>query len=264
MKNGLPLLSATQRALAMLEAVLADRGASNVSALARQTGIPVATAHRQVATLVAEGYLVGVGQGRHVAGLRLRALVGLIDDVQVMANVAGPLLHRLAARFGGVAQMGTLDNEMVTYRVKTGDAAQYLFTRVDMQLEAYCSGMGKVLLADLPARERDAYLAAGPFVALTPATITDPADLARELAQVAIQGYAQDRGEIAPDLFCLAVPVRHPGGRVVAALSLSRQGLAPPPFDKHLFAALGQVAQTLEQACFGARPSRAVPSPHPP
>lgn len=251
MKNHTPLLGSTRRALAMLDAVLADRGASNVSQLARAQGLPVATAHRQVATLVAEGYLAPLAHGRHIAGPRLRALMALVDDVQVMANVAAPLLQRLAAKFGGVAQMGTFENDMVTYRLKTGEAAGALFTRVDMQLEAYCSGMGKVLLANLPEAERNAYLASGPFVALTAATITDPADLARELADVARQGFAQDRGEIAPDLFCLAVPIRRPDGSVPAAISLSRQGPVPRLPQQSVLKALHRTARQIETLCLG-------------
>jgi len=221
MRNGTPTLSATSRALTMLEAVIADGGLSSVSGLARAHAMPVATAHRQIATLVADGFLTPMGGGRHIAGPRLRALLARVDDKQIIAHAAAPLLGRLAARFGGVAQMGTFENDMVTYRVKTGAKAGELFTRVDMQLEAYCSGMGKVLLAYLRPAEREAYLAGGPFVALTPATITRPDALARELAAVALQGYAQDRGEIAPDLFCLAVPIHHPDGGVPAAISLS-------------------------------------------
>lgn len=244
----------------MLEAVIADGGASSVSALARALGMPVATAHRQIATLVAEGYLARIAHGRHIAGPRLRALAAQVDDKQLIANVAAPLLHRLAGRFSGVAQMGTFENDMVTYRVKTGENAGDLFTRVDMQLEAYCSGMGKVLLAFLPAAERAAYLAGGPFVALTPTTITDPQDLARELARVGQQGFAEDRGETVPDLFCLAVPIRRPDGSVPAAISVSRLaglpgGAAPEKPDPALLAALGAAARRIEQACF---PTEAV------
>ncbi|HZU65210.1 MAG TPA: IclR family transcriptional regulator [Novosphingobium sp.] len=257
MRNQKPLVAATQRSLTMLEAIVADRAASSVSALARAAGLPVATAHRQVATLVAEGFLAPAGHGRHIAGPRLRALGALVEDVQLIANIAAPLLRKLAARFGGVAQLGTFENDMVTYRVKTGAAANTLFTRVDMQMEAYCSGVGKVLLAHLPAAQRSAYLAGGPFVALTPATITAPADLARELEEVARQGFAQDRGEIAPDLFCLAVPIRDRAGAVPAALSLSRRGAAAPAPDPRALHALQAVARAVEETCFGRGPDRA-------
>lgn len=232
----------------MLEAVIADGGLSTVSALARAQGIPSATAHRQIATLVAEGFLSPMGGGKHRPGPRLRAMLGKVDDRQIMAHAAAPLLNRLAIRFGGVAQMGTLENDMVTYRVKTGENAGELFTRVEMQLEAYCSGMGKVLLAYLPAGEREAYLAGGPFVALTPDTITDPADLARELACVARQGYALDRGEIVAGLSCIAVPVHRADGAVVAAISLSRK--APGGAEPRIIKALQDTAQALNRKVF--------------
>jgi DNA-binding IclR family transcriptional regulator len=163
-------------------------GSQQRFALAHANAIPAATAHRQITTLVAEGFLKPAGYGRHIAGPRLRHLLGIMDDIQVMANVAAPMLHRLAARFGGAAQMGTYENEMVTYRVKTGETASELFTKVDMQLEAYCSGMGKVLLSGLPAAELETYLAGGPFVALTDATITDPAKLARNSRRLRNKG----------------------------------------------------------------------------
>ncbi len=219
--KGTPTISALSRTLAMLEAVVADGGQSNISAIARSIGMPVATAHRQVATLVAEGYLrSGVGN-RHFPGERLLNLVHRLDEKQLIANVAAPVLHRLATRLRCIVQMGTLENDMVTYRIKMGHGSHALFTRVGMQLEAYCSAIGKVLLANLPATERSNYLAGGPFVALTPYTITDPAALAAELERVHEQGHAFDEQEIALDLSCVAVPIHSGDGRVMAAISAS-------------------------------------------
>lgn len=206
----------------MLEAVLADREGQSVPAIARAIGLPRATAHRQIATLIAEGFLVRVPGGGLGPGPRLLALAELIDAKQLVAAAAAPVLHRLAARLQCLVQLGTLENDMVTYRIKTGQGAGDLFTRVGMQLEAYCTGIGKVLLAHLTAAEREAYLATGPFPALTPKTITDPAELRSELEKVVTEGFARDNEEIAEGLVCVAVPVLGPGGRVVAAISASR------------------------------------------
>jgi DNA-binding IclR family transcriptional regulator len=140
---------------------------------------------------------------------------------------------------------------MVTYRLKTGRGAKNLFTRTGLQLEAYCSGIGKVLLAHLPAAERRAYLAAGPFVALTPNTITDPAVLASTLDEVRAQGFASDDGEIVEDLVCLAVPIRAPDGRVPAAISVSRQaGRRPTAAVEELLPLLTAAAREIEALAF--------------
>ncbi len=237
----------------MLEAVVADGGAASVSSLARRLGMPVATAHRQIATLVAEGYLVRARPG-YVAGPRLLGLLHTIDEKQVMARIAAPILQDLAGNIGGTVQLGTFENDMVTYRVKAGKGASGLFTRVGMQLEAYSSAIGKVLLAYLPAPERNAYLAGGPFVAMTERTIVDPAALARELETIAARGHAIDDREVVDDLVCLAVPIRAPGGGVPAAVSVSRfdDGFAPDD-SKAVLARLQDAASQIERTVYGVR-----------
>lgn len=232
----------------MLEAVIADGGRSSVAALARLADIPVATAHRQVATLVAQGYLAPAPGGRHLAGPRLVGMLHQLDAKAAIANAAAPLLDRVAGELGTVVQLGTLENDMVTYRVKAGAASAGLFTKVGMQLEAYCSGMGKVLLAHLPAAERDAYLAAGPFPALTGRTIIDPVRLGEELAVVRDQGHAVDDSEIADGLYCVAVPIHAGSGPVVAAISASfSQPLTSNALETAL-AALHSVADEIKNA----------------
>lgn len=251
MNKGTPQIASLKRTLAMLEAVIADGGRSSVAELARQTGMPLATAHRQVSTLVAEDFLTGSGRGRHVAGARLLALMHRLDEKQVIANVAAPLLHGLATRVRSVVQLGTFENDMVTYRIKTGRGAQALFTRIGMQLEAYCSGIGKVLLANLPEEERDAYLAGGPFVALTERTIVEPSRLREELDAARIRGFAIDDEEVEPGLRCMAVPLRRSDGKVLAAISVSQAVASRHRLpDTPLLELLQETARAIERQAF--------------
>jgi len=250
MSKGTPQIASLKRTLAMLEAIVADGGRSSVSELARQMGMPLATAHRQVTTLIAEDYLAPSGGGRHVAGTRLLGLLHRLDEKQIIANVAAPLLDKLASRVRSVVQLGTLENDMVTYRLKTGRGAQDLFTKVGMQLEAYCSAIGKVLLANLPEDRREAYLASGPFVAVTERTIIEPAQLRRELDEVRNRGFAIDDEEIAPGLRCMAVPLRRQDGTVLAAVSVSQAVGSGSLQDAPLLALLTDAAQNIERQAF--------------
>jgi len=250
MSKGTPQIASLKRTLAMLEAIVADGGRSSVSELARQIGMPLATAHRQVTTLIAEDYLAPSGGGRHVAGTRLLGLLHRLDEKQIIANVAAPLLDKLASRVRSVVQLGTLENDMVTYRLKTGRGAQDLFTKVGMQLEAYCSAIGKVLLANLPEDRREAYLASGPFVAVTERTIIEPAQLRRELDEVRNRGFAIDDEEIAPGLRCMAVPLRRQDGTVLAAVSVSQAVGSGRLQDAPLLALLTDAAQNIERQAF--------------
>lgn len=264
-------IAAFGRTMAMLEAILerparlaVDHGPDtgrhrrgDVSAIARELDIPVSTAHRQVATLVAEGLLRPVGRGRHVAGPRLQRLAELFDLRQLVASVAFEPLDALASRTHSIAQLGSLEDDMVTYRIKTGYNASRLFTKVGMQLEAYCSGIGKVLLAHMPEAVQRRYLGEGPFPQLTERTITDPVRLAGEFALIRERGFAIDDEEIAPGLRCFAVPVRGPQGDVVAAISLSTQrgGRAVRDrSDAQLVDLVRAAARQIEDTAFG--PSR--------
>lgn len=224
--RGTPQVAALGRSLALLEAIVTDREGRSLATIAAQLGLPRATAHRQVATFLREGYLARLANGALIPGAALRALTQAVDPTRVLVAAARPVLTRLAAKLACVAQLGTLDEDMVTYRLKVGDQAGQFFTRLDQQLEAYCTGLGKVFLAHLPEREREAYLATGPFPALTANTITDPAALRAALDRVRDGGYAVDEQEIAEGLTCFAAPIMV-GGHVRAAISVSIGGAAP-------------------------------------
>jgi IclR family transcriptional regulator, acetate operon repressor len=253
MRDRTPQLSSFKRTLTMLEAVLDDGAAHNVSVIARKLAVPVATAHRQVATLVAEGYLAPASYGRHVAGARLMRLLQKLDDKSVIANVAAPILNRVAREVRSIVQLGTLENDMVTYRLKMGDKADTLFTKIGMQLEAYCSGVGKVLLANLPPSAKSSYLASGPFVPLTPHTIIDPECLSAELDRIREQGFAEDVGEILEGLLCMAVPVRNHDGHVVAAISVTQDAHSPTrTLPEKLLPMLQSAANQIEKVAFAA------------
>ena len=117
-----------------------------------------------------------------MAGPEQLQLLRHLDEKQIIANCAVPVLRRLAGNLRCMAQLGTPDGNMATFRIKTREEAGDLFNRVDMPLQSYCAEIGKVLLSWLPAGDREAYLATGPFPALTTRTTTASATLTRELA----------------------------------------------------------------------------------
>jgi len=223
-------ITSLEKAFVILEAILEDAGHSSVAAIARKIDLPVATVHRHVNALGRQGLLKPLSYGRHFAGPRLRSLAPFLQDIDVLTIVANEILRDVAVCTRSVVHLGTLDQFMVTYRVKVGRGSAKLFTRVGCQLEAYCSAIGKVLLASLPPNDLENYLAGGPFVALTKNTATEPDAIRSELGLVAEQGFAVDNGEIADGLRCVAVPVINGIGKVVAAVSASKY---VPPQKEH-------------------------------
>jgi DNA-binding IclR family transcriptional regulator len=183
-------------------------------------GLPLSTAHRHVAALVEAGMVQRTARGRYGPGPRLLALLGRTQWQDTLIDLARPVLADLAESLQCTAHLGILDNQMVSYLAKSGDAA--VISREGMQLEAYCSALGKVLLSGLDQTALGAYLSDDEFVALTPHTKVSPALIAAELVEVRAAGFALDRQEICEGLYCLAVPVFAAAGRMVAAISISR------------------------------------------
>jgi IclR family transcriptional regulator, acetate operon repressor len=213
-----PSSNTLDKGLRLLEVVIAHPRVS-IHELARLADLPPSTAHRMLATLKQRGFVAQAARGDYLSGPALVRLGRVEDMSAVLERVSRPLLEALARRTGLTAHLGVFEADMVTYLVKAGGEAE-VFTQEGMQLEAYCSGIGKVLLAGLPEEESEAYLAAGPFVRLTPTTIVEPHALRLALNSIGAQGHAVDDGEIDTGLQCLAAPVRvH--GRVCAAISIA-------------------------------------------
>lgn len=230
------------RAATLLSTILADCGEHPLETHARALSIPRSTAYRTVKTFVSTGLLTPVGGGRFIAAFGLVRSAGRISPNEVLSAASRPIIRRLSRDCGTTAHLGVLDGDMVTYILKEERKVK-LFTREGGQLEAYCSAIGKVLLAHLPESELEAYLESDYFVPLTRHTIVTPKELRIELAQVARLGYALDREEVAEGMVCQAVPIRHEGS-VVAAISLSRISDTPCRDDLVM---LRQCAERIER-----------------
>ena len=189
--------------------------------IAGDVGIPLTTAWRLARTLEMRDFLLQGARGHYHAGPALLAMTDRISAQKTVAGVARPILARLARRFRCVAHFGVLEQDMVTYLVRESSAPSSVPTKQGSQLEAYCSAIGKVLLADLGPEVRKDYLGSGPLIALTERTITNRNRLSAELDHIVSVGFAIDEREVRDDLICLAVAVRDHDSNAFGAISLA-------------------------------------------
>lgn len=215
-----PSLRSLEKAFDLLGRIVESGEIHSISDFARQIRMPRSTAYRIAATLERSGLVTRLRRGYYLPGPSLIHLARPDSIPRVLKAIGRPIVKKLATDTGCTAHVGIFESGMVTYLLKAGRAARTIFTREGTQLEAYCTGIGKVLLAALPASAREEYLKSGPFIQLTANTLTDPRKLRSALSVVADRGYAEDDAEMDADLRCLAVPVRL-GGDVIAALSIS-------------------------------------------
>ena len=209
------------RGLALLGAIVEAGGTKSLKEIAAALALPLSTTYRLVARLEADKMVMRVARGRYQAGLALASMARHADLFAAIATLARPVLRDLAEQTGRTAHLGMLEDDMVTYLVRAAPKAGGVFTKEAMQLEAYCSAVGKVLLSRLPEAAFNAYLADGPFVQLTANTITDPQDLRRHIDAVRKSGFATDDNEVEEGLFCIGVPVESGAINVSLALSVS-------------------------------------------
>lgn len=139
---------------------------------------------------------------------------------QALGTWARPHLSRLVDSVGETANLAMLDGDRVVYAAQVPSRrSMRMFTEVGRRVHLHCTGVGKVLLAQLLPESARTLLVATGMPAQTPRTLTDPAELMRELPRVAAQGFALDDGEQEVGVRCVAVPV--PGGPSSAAISVS-------------------------------------------
>jgi DNA-binding IclR family transcriptional regulator len=190
------------------------------SELSRRANLPEASGYRLIQTVEEIGAVVRGPRGRYRPGMLLVSLSHNVAIGELLREASRGITGELANRLNLTVHIGLLEGGMVSYVAKESTPTAFpSHTRVGAQLEAYCSGLGKVLLAALPRDQLESFILDGELVALTPHTITDRAVLWAELERVRAQGFALDDRESQAEMRCVAVPIRDGEGHTVAAMS---------------------------------------------
>ena len=188
---------------------------------ADRAGLTMPTTHRFLRTLLSVGALDQTPAGRYVVGPALRALAESNEKVEAPSLILDHHVRQLAALLRETTHVAVLEGGMIRYVAKAETQRSLkIVTQVGTALEAYCTGVGKVLLAYQSRKLLLRYLGKGDLVALTPRTITEADELMAELERIRKKGYAMDDEEFESGLRCVAAPI-WVAGKPIAALSSS-------------------------------------------
>jgi IclR family transcriptional regulator, pca regulon regulatory protein len=208
------------KGLAVIEAFEEGDRRLSVSRVADKTGLDRATARRCLLTLAALGFADYDGKYFSLTPRILRLGHAYLQATPLPVLVQ-PFLEKLAEETGESASVSVLDGTDIIYVARSSQRrVMTINLNPGSRLPAYCSSMGRVLLAALPLAEAVALLKASPRAALTARTVTDVGALIEILAQVAQDGYAVIDQELEPGLVSIAVPLQNAGGQTVAALNI--------------------------------------------
>ncbi|MFT4297254.1 MAG: IclR family transcriptional regulator [Micropruina sp.] len=218
--------SASLRKALLLLSVVARHGVHGpwltLGELSDQAGVNKSTVLRLVAPLIEENLLERDAEtGRFRLGfgcLQLgQAYLREID----LRTVARPELRQLTRTTQFTCHLVVRSGTNVVYVDKVeNESTVRMASRIGASVPAYCTAVGKALLAHSPEDVVAAVLAE-PLTPVTPRTITDPDDLRRELRTIRRRGYSIDDRENEPEVRCVAAPIFGVDERVVGALSVS-------------------------------------------
>lgn len=216
-----------ERGLTILSSFKSARPLLGVSELARELGLSRSTTHRYVATLAALGYLEqDPPTRRYRLGPRVLDLGFSAINSMELREISVPHLQRLSDETGHTVNMAILDGADIVYveRCRSSRLGQReidLNLHVGSRLPAYCTSLGKVLLAYLSREKCEAVLDGVELTQRGPNTLTKRRDLLAELDQVRLRGLAVNNEELAFGLRSIAAPVRGHSGQAAAAINLA-------------------------------------------
>ncbi len=219
---------AVLRAARLLDALAGANEPLSLTTLTAQLGLPRSTVHGLCATLVLAGLATRFENGTYHLGARV---LDLAQAFLARTDLTAEFTEILAATNPLPEEsivLSVLDGPDIVYvACRTGTRLFGFNLRIGMRLPANCTASGKAQLASLDEKQLAALASAGSLVGLTERSITDPAALLKELAQVRRRGYAVDTEETRKGIVCFGAPVfRSAAGPAIAAVGVSMPKVA--------------------------------------
>jgi IclR family pca regulon transcriptional regulator len=219
-------MTSLARGLIVIQAFTQQSPQMTISQLSIKTGLSRAAVRRCLYTLTKLGFAGAEDGSRYSLRPRMLTLSHTYTTSNTLSTAAQPILERISAALRESFSVATLDGEDIVYIARTQvNRVMAVDLHIGSRLPAYCTSMGRVLLAYLPAEQLEHYLAKVVLTPHTTRTVNSIEKLRLILRNVRRNGYALVDQEYEVGLRSLAVPVYAPSGRVVATVNLS--GNAP-------------------------------------
>lgn len=211
-----------------------------VTELSEYLGLNKSNVHSILSTYRAMEYLEQDPEtGKYQMGMAVYRLSHALKDNLIIVNIALPYMQELADYSGERVYLAIPHKDEAVYLSSTypQEAVYLMRTIMGETAKMYCTGIGKAMMAYLPAAEQE-FCLNQKLEAFTESTITDPEVLKKDLAQIRARGYAVDNMEHEYGIKCVAVPVLNKQGGVEGAISISGPSLR---FDEDRIRELSEI-----------------------
>ncbi len=210
------------RALSILELFNSQQTEWGITEMSQELDLPKSTVHGLVKTLESHQFLEITEHSRYRLGIKVYEL-GITYQANAELNtVAEPLVRMLAEKYQQSVHIAIYAGRLAVFVIgnKSG-TGHVIFPRIGAGIAAYCTGVGKALLAWQSEAHLEKYLTSETLVPFTKNTITNSDVLRAELEGIREKGYALDNEETVTGLACVAAPIFGFSNHVIAAISVS-------------------------------------------
>jgi DNA-binding IclR family transcriptional regulator len=214
-------VQSVDRALSVLD-LLAQHGEVGVTELAAELAVHKSTAFRLVTALERHQLVEQVvDRGKYRLGLGILRLAAATSGQLEVTREGQPVCERLARALGETVNIAILDQQAaVNVLQEFGTAAIGSRNWIGRRTDLHATSSGKILLAFADQELRRKILG-NPLPQHTEHTVTDPAELNRQLDEATELGWSRTDEELEIGLTAVAAPIWDGSGKVVAAVSLS-------------------------------------------
>jgi len=216
-------IAALARGLSVMRAFAGQREQLTMAEIAKLVSLPRATVRRCLITLNALGYIETTGKYYRLTP-QVLTLSQAFYSSNPLPRIAQQYIEQVSEKLGESCSLSVLTGDEVIYVARSSrKRAASIHRDVGQNLPAYCTSMGRVLLAHLEPEALDAYFSRIKLKRFTPDTVTDEPTLRGILDEVRKREFSIIDGELEHNLRAVAVPVRNAAGRVVAAAHISTE-----------------------------------------
>jgi IclR family pca regulon transcriptional regulator len=216
-------ITSLAKGLEVLSCFGAGTPSLSLKELCERMGWPKGSGFRYTFTLQKLGYLdQDAVTKRYRPGVKVLSLGFDYLTSLDLTELAQAHIEELFHETGCPTHLAVLDGPDIVYVARRSDRSLTTINLfVGARLPAYCTSMGRVLLAFRPVAERRELLAAVDRVKHTPTTITDIEGLEVAFTEIRSRGYCMTDQELEIGVRSIAAPVRDASGEVIAAVNVS-------------------------------------------
>jgi len=216
------VVPAAQRVLAVLELLIASRKGLTVSEIARSLGLARSTTFYIINTIEECGYIYRTSpRGPLTFTAKLLELASGSLGCLGIRGPAAPFLRLLMQKTGLTVHLGVISqNEVVLIDKAAPTKGPPLATWVGKRMPIHCTGLGKALMAYLPAEQIEHHIQQG-LIRYNENTIVSASKLKDEYQRIRGRGFALDDEEETVGLRCIGAPLFDQNNQAVAAISIA-------------------------------------------